>query len=114
MFNFSLSQLISSISISQGFLSVANVLSSQQTDDPPLSVLQIGPYRAVSVSSVSLAIRGSTVFEMFILYTALIWLCSCAAVFTDFDADLKQISDVYHETGNPHINMLSLLYTFLC
>ena len=77
-------------------------------------MLQIGLLRADSVSSVSLAIRGSTVFEMFILRAALIWLCSCSAVFTDFDADLKQISDVYPETGNPHINMLSLLYTFLC
>ena len=75
-------------------------------------MLQIGLLRADSVSSVFPSIRGSTVFEMFILNTALIWLCSCAVVFTDFDADLGQISDVFHETGNPHINMLSLLYTF--
>ena len=75
-------------------------------------MLQIGLLRAVSVSSVFSAIRGPTVFEMFILTSSLIWICSCAAVFPDFDADLGQISDVFHETGNPHINMLSLLYTF--
>ena len=74
-------------------------------------MLQIGLLRADSVSTVLPAIRGFTVFEMFILNSALILLCSCAAVFPDFDADLGQLSDVFQETGNPHINMLSFLYT---
>ena len=29
----------------------------------------------------------------------------------DFDADLGQLSDSFQDIGNPHINMLSCLYT---
>ena len=74
-------------------------------------MLQIGLLRADSFSTVPPAIRGITAFEMFTLNLALMVLCSCVAVFPDFDSDLGQLSEVFQETGNPHINILSFLYT---
>ena len=60
----------------------------------------------------SLAIRGSTDFNMFSLGAVLIWVCTCSLVVTDFDADLKQISDEYADAGNPSINTFLIVYIF--
>ena len=47
---------------------------------------------------------------MFSFGSVLIWVSTYSLVVTDFDADLKQISDEFADSGNPSINMF-LLYT---
>ena len=66
-------------------------------------MLQIGLLRADSVSTVPPAIRGITAFRMFTPILALLVLCSCVAVFPDFDSELGQLSDVFLEAGKTQL-----------
>ena len=50
---------------------------------------------------------------MFSLGAVLIWVCTCSLVVSDFDADLKQISDEYPDAGNPSINTFLIVYIFM-